>query len=139
MTVATPDSAPSAVRSGTSAYGGARRPRTGAPPHTRPAPFAPYRRPRRGVGSAHAQRDGTGGLVGGKLLRSAGDRAGQVAAGARVAAIASLIPLAELERDPFLVDTRSQHAMCDRWASDKGYVVTRQLLLCRLRPDHRAL
>ena len=42
----------------------------------------------------------------------------------RVAAIASLTPLEELDGDPFLVDSRSQHAMCARWAADRGYVVT---------------
>ncbi|MEU3654025.1 hypothetical protein AB0E67_14565 [Streptomyces sp. NPDC032161] len=57
----------------------------------------------------------------------------------RVAAIASLTPLEELDSDPFLVDTRSQHDMCARWAADKGYVVTRQLRFYGLRPDHHAL
>ncbi|MFC5799221.1 hypothetical protein [Streptomyces formicae] len=57
----------------------------------------------------------------------------------RVAAIASLTPLEELDSDPFLVDTRSQHAMCARWAADKGYTVTRELLFYGLRPDHRVL
>ncbi|MET9805038.1 hypothetical protein [Streptomyces halstedii] len=57
----------------------------------------------------------------------------------RVAAIASLTPLEELDGDPFLVDTRSQHAMCARWAEDQGYVVTRQLRVYALRPDHHAL
>ncbi|MFB7273309.1 hypothetical protein [Streptomyces sp. NPDC056244] len=57
----------------------------------------------------------------------------------RVAVIASLTPLEELDSDPFLVDTRGQHAMCARWAEDKGYVVTRQLLLYGLRPDHLGL
>ncbi|MEU9618897.1 MULTISPECIES: hypothetical protein [unclassified Streptomyces] len=57
----------------------------------------------------------------------------------RVAAIASLTPLEELDSDPFLVDTRSQHDMCARWAADKGYVVTRQLRFYGLRPDHQAL
>lgn len=57
----------------------------------------------------------------------------------RVAAIASLTPLEELDLDPFLVDTRSQHEMCARWAADKGYVVTRQLLFYGLRPDHLGL
>ncbi|MER6995666.1 hypothetical protein [Streptomyces sp. NPDC000410] len=57
----------------------------------------------------------------------------------RVAAIASLTPLEELDSDPFLVDTRSQHAMCARWAADKGYVVTRELLFYGLRPDHGIL
>ncbi|WP_406863967.1 hypothetical protein ABZO31_27450 [Streptomyces sp. HUAS MG47] len=57
----------------------------------------------------------------------------------RVAAIASLTPLEELDSDPFLVDTRSQHAMCARWAGDKGYVITRQLLFYGIRPDHSAL
>lgn len=59
--------------------------------------------------------------------------------GLRVAAIASLTPLEELDRDPFLVDTRSQHAMCDRWAADHGHAVTRQLLFYGLRPDHCGL
>ncbi|WP_405573913.1 hypothetical protein OG317_30105 [Streptomyces sp. NBC_01167] len=57
----------------------------------------------------------------------------------RVAAIASLTPLEELDSDPFLVDTRSQHAMCARWAADKGGVVTRQLLFYGLRHDHCGL
>ncbi|CAM5352562.1 hypothetical protein GCM10010329_40540 [Streptomyces spiroverticillatus] len=57
----------------------------------------------------------------------------------RVAVIASLTPLEELDRDPFLVDTRSQHAMCARWAADKGYVVIRQLVVHSLPHDHRAL
>ncbi|MEU8520805.1 hypothetical protein [Streptomyces sp. NBC_01216] len=57
----------------------------------------------------------------------------------RVAAIASLTPLEELDSDPFLVDTRSQHAMCARWVHDKGYVVARQLLFYGIRPDHDAL
>ncbi|MCA1220416.1 hypothetical protein [Streptomyces sp. 8L] len=60
-------------------------------------------------------------------------------AGVRVAAIASLTPLAELEREPFLVDTRSQHAMCARWAAARGFAVTRQLLLYGVRPDHPGL
>ncbi|MFI1398302.1 hypothetical protein [Streptomyces sp. NPDC020681] len=59
--------------------------------------------------------------------------------GLRVAAIASLTPLEELDSDPFLVDTRSQHAMCARWAADKGFVVARQLVFYGLRPDHCAL
>ncbi|QIJ65630.1 hypothetical protein [Streptomyces sp. JB150] len=54
----------------------------------------------------------------------------------RVTAIASLTPLRELEIDPFLVDSRGQHAMCARWAAEHGYVVTRELLVHRLRPDH---
>ncbi|MFE0644000.1 hypothetical protein [Streptomyces sp. NPDC058877] len=57
----------------------------------------------------------------------------------RVAAIASLTPLEELDSDPFLVDTRGQHAACARWADDKGYVLTRQLLCYGIRPDHEAL
>ncbi|MFD0270420.1 hypothetical protein ACFV7Q_18465 [Streptomyces sp. NPDC059851] len=57
----------------------------------------------------------------------------------RVAAIASLAPLEDLDTDPFAVDTRSQRAMCDRWAADQGYVVTRELLVYGLRPDHCAL
>ncbi|MER6097664.1 hypothetical protein ABT154_17760 [Streptomyces sp. NPDC001728] len=57
----------------------------------------------------------------------------------RVAAIASLTPLEELDSEPFLVDTRGQHAVCARWAEDKGYVVARQLLFYGIRPDHAAL
>ncbi|WP_328967720.1 hypothetical protein [Streptomyces sp. NBC_00239] len=57
----------------------------------------------------------------------------------RVAAIASLAPLEELDSDPFAVDTRSQHDMCARWAADQGYVVTRQLLFYGLRADHFGL
>lgn len=57
----------------------------------------------------------------------------------RVAAIASLTPLEELEADPFLVDSRGQHAMCARWAAERGYVITRELLVRGLRPDHCAL
>ncbi|MER5890709.1 hypothetical protein ABT160_43370 [Streptomyces sp. NPDC001941] len=57
----------------------------------------------------------------------------------RVAAITCLTPLEELDGEPFLVDTRSQHAMCERWAADKGYVVIRQLLCYGMRPDHRVL
>ncbi|MGW7254407.1 hypothetical protein [Streptomyces sp. NPDC054834] len=57
----------------------------------------------------------------------------------RVTAIASLTPLEELEIDPFLVDSRSQHAMCARWAAEHGYVVARELLVRRLRHDHAAL
>ncbi|MFH7596182.1 hypothetical protein WDV06_13905 [Streptomyces racemochromogenes] len=57
----------------------------------------------------------------------------------RVAAIASLAPLEELDADPFAVDTRSQHAMCARWAAAQGYVVTRQLLFYGLRADHCGL
>ena len=57
----------------------------------------------------------------------------------RVTAIASLTPLERLDDDPFLVDSRSQHAMCARWAAEQGYVVTRELLVSGLRPDHDAL
>ncbi|WOX13711.1 hypothetical protein [Streptomyces sp. N50] len=57
----------------------------------------------------------------------------------RVTAIASLTPLEELDDDPFLVDSRSQHAMCARWAADHGYVIARELLVRGLRPDHCAL
>ncbi|MFC9458286.1 MULTISPECIES: hypothetical protein [unclassified Streptomyces] len=69
-----------------------------------------------------------------------GEPAEETAAGAvRVTAIASLTPLEELDADPFLVDSRSQHAMCARWAADRGYVVTRELLVHSLRSDHDAL
>ncbi|MEV7288882.1 hypothetical protein AB0O01_30785 [Streptomyces sp. NPDC093252] len=61
------------------------------------------------------------------------------ASGTRVTTIASLTPLEELDTDPFLVDARSQHAMCARWAAERGYVVTRQLLVSGLRPDHGIL
>ncbi|PWI14297.1 hypothetical protein DI272_09110 [Streptomyces sp. Act143] len=57
----------------------------------------------------------------------------------RVTAIASLTPLEELEADPFLVDSRSQHAMCARWAAERGYTVSRELLVRGLRTDHCAL
>ncbi|MEU7601589.1 hypothetical protein AB0B78_21135 [Streptomyces sp. NPDC040724] len=57
----------------------------------------------------------------------------------RVAAIASLAPLEDLDADPFAVDTRGQHAMCARWAADRGYVVTKQLLFYGLRADHCGL
>ncbi|MFD4571015.1 hypothetical protein ACFWNK_07430 [Streptomyces sp. NPDC058417] len=57
----------------------------------------------------------------------------------RVTAIASLTPLEELDADPFLVDSRSQHAMCARWAAERGYVVSRELLVRGLRPDHCVL
>ncbi|MFJ3669219.1 hypothetical protein ACIPSE_22480 [Streptomyces sp. NPDC090106] len=57
----------------------------------------------------------------------------------RVTAIASLTPLEELEADPFLVDSRSQHAMCARWAAERGYSVSRELLVRGLRPDHCVL
>ncbi|MER6539204.1 hypothetical protein ACWDE0_11295 [Streptomyces sp. 900105755] len=57
----------------------------------------------------------------------------------RVTAIASLTPLEDLEIDPFLVDSRSQHAMCARWAVEHGYVIARELLVRGLRPDHSAL
>ncbi|MET8471646.1 hypothetical protein ABZY90_26765 [Streptomyces sp. NPDC006422] len=60
-------------------------------------------------------------------------------AAVRVAAIASLIPLEELDADPFLVDSRSQHAMCARWAAERGYVITRELLVHSVRPDHEVL
>jgi hypothetical protein len=57
----------------------------------------------------------------------------------RVTAIASLTPLEELDDDPFLVDSRGQHAMCARWAAERGYVISRELLVRGLRPDHSAL
>ncbi|GHH93064.1 hypothetical protein [Streptomyces capillispiralis] len=57
----------------------------------------------------------------------------------RVTAIASLTPLVELDTDPFLVDARSQYAMCARWAAEHGYVVARELLVRGLRPDHGML
>ncbi|MFD4628822.1 hypothetical protein ACFVYR_02825 [Streptomyces sp. NPDC058284] len=61
------------------------------------------------------------------------------AAAVRVAAIASLTPLEELDADPFLVDSRSQHAMCARWAAAQGYVITRELVVRGLRADHAVL
>ncbi|MCL7428298.1 hypothetical protein ACFVP3_34940 [Streptomyces sp. NPDC057806] len=57
----------------------------------------------------------------------------------RVTAIASLTPLEELDADPFLVDSRTQHAICARWAAEQGYTVSRELLVRKLRPDHLAL
>jgi hypothetical protein len=47
--------------------------------------------------------------------------------------------LEELEADPFLVDSRSQHAMCARWAAERGYIVSRELLVRGLRADHCVL
>ncbi|MEU6818354.1 hypothetical protein [Streptomyces sp. NPDC046860] len=64
---------------------------------------------------------------------------GASAAAVRITAIASLTPLEELEADPFLVDSRSQHAMCARWAAEQGHVITRELLVGGLRFDHDAL
>jgi hypothetical protein len=60
-------------------------------------------------------------------------------AGLRVAAISGLTPLDRLERDPFLVDTHGQYALCERWAADRGHVITRQLIVNGLRPDHSGL
>ncbi|MFR0356127.1 hypothetical protein [Streptomyces sediminimaris] len=57
----------------------------------------------------------------------------------RVTAIASLTPLEELDADPFLVDSRSQHAMCARWAAERGYIVSRELLVRGVRADHCVL
>ncbi|MEU1147026.1 hypothetical protein ACFYO9_09710 [Streptomyces sp. NPDC005863] len=65
--------------------------------------------------------------------------AGTAVGALRVAAIASLTPLAELDADPFLVDSRSQHAMCARWAAEQGYVITRELVVRGLRADHAML
>ncbi|GGZ32929.1 hypothetical protein GCM10010387_28800 [Streptomyces inusitatus] len=59
--------------------------------------------------------------------------------GLRVATIASLTPLEELDREPFLVDTRRQQAMCARWAAERGHTVTRELLFYGLSPGHRGL
>ncbi|MEN3583379.1 MULTISPECIES: hypothetical protein [unclassified Streptomyces] len=64
---------------------------------------------------------------------------GPAAAPVRVTALASLTPLEELDTDPFLVDSRSQHAMCARWAVERGYVVARELLVSGVRADHEAL
>ncbi|MCO6716979.1 hypothetical protein KQH23_31620, partial [Streptomyces sp. CHB19.2] len=36
-------------------------------------------------------------------------------------------------------DSRSQHAMCARWAGERGHVVARELLVRGLRPDHSLL
>ncbi|WP_030763617.1 hypothetical protein [Streptomyces sp. NRRL F-2664] len=54
----------------------------------------------------------------------------------RVAAIASLAPLEDLDADPFAVDTRGQYAVCARWAAERGHVVIKQLLVYGLRADH---
>lgn len=42
----------------------------------------------------------------------------------RVTAIACLMPLSELDEDPFLVDDRSQHDMCKQWAAARDYHLT---------------
>ncbi|MFD7549019.1 MULTISPECIES: hypothetical protein [unclassified Streptomyces] len=80
---------------------------------------------------------GVGGLGGdgGDGCEGAGEAPGTV----RVAAIASLTPLEELDAEPFLVDSRSQYAMCARWAAAQGYVITSELLVHALRHDHCAL
>ncbi|GAA5611440.1 MULTISPECIES: hypothetical protein [Streptomyces] len=57
----------------------------------------------------------------------------------RVTAIACLMPLSELDEDPFLVDDRSQHDMCKQWAAARDYHLTCQLSLHQLRADHSAL
>ncbi|MFD6415234.1 hypothetical protein [Streptomyces sp. NPDC060194] len=57
----------------------------------------------------------------------------------RVASICSLTPLEELDAEPFLVDTRAQQAMCDRWAAEHGHTVVRQLQCYGLDPAHPAL
>ncbi|MEU8993803.1 hypothetical protein [Streptomyces caniferus] len=57
----------------------------------------------------------------------------------RVTAIACLMPLSELDEDPFLVDDRSQHDMCKQWAAARDYRLTCQLSLHHLRADHGAL
>ncbi|MHC5908875.1 hypothetical protein ACVNF4_34140 [Streptomyces sp. S6] len=57
----------------------------------------------------------------------------------RVTAIASLTPLQELDDDPFLVDSRTQHAICARWAEERGWKVVRELVVSGLRADHCVL
>ncbi|PBC83402.1 hypothetical protein BX261_3346 [Streptomyces sp. 2321.6] len=57
----------------------------------------------------------------------------------RVTAIACLMPLSELDEDPFLVDDRGQHDMCTQWAAARDYHLTCRLSLHHLRADHGAL
>lgn len=57
----------------------------------------------------------------------------------RVTAIACLMPLSELDEDPFLVDDRSQHEMCRTWAAAHDYHLTCRLSLHQLRADHDVL
>ncbi|MET7796224.1 hypothetical protein [Streptomyces decoyicus] len=57
----------------------------------------------------------------------------------RVTAIACLMPLSELDEDPFLVDDRGQHDMCKQWAAARDYRLTCRLSLHHLRADHSAL
>ncbi|MER7396972.1 hypothetical protein ABT381_15845 [Streptomyces sp. NPDC000151] len=57
----------------------------------------------------------------------------------RVTAIACLMPLSELDDDPFLVDDRGQHEMCSQWAADRDYRLIWRLSLHHLRADHCAL
>ncbi|KAA6220929.1 hypothetical protein CP973_02055 [Streptomyces albofaciens JCM 4342] len=57
----------------------------------------------------------------------------------RVTAIACLMPLSGLDDDPFLVDDRTQHAMCTRWAEARDYDLTCRLSVHQLRADHAAL
>jgi hypothetical protein len=73
---------------------------------------------------------------------STGDRRGcegTALDGLRVAAITGLTPLEELDRDPFLVDTRGQYRLCRRWAAARGHAITRELVVHGLSPDHRGL
>jgi hypothetical protein len=57
----------------------------------------------------------------------------------RVTAIACLMPLSGLDDDPFLVDDRSQHAMCTQWAQARDYDLTCRLSLHQLPAGHAAL
>ncbi|MFD9816066.1 hypothetical protein [Streptomyces sp. NPDC059080] len=57
----------------------------------------------------------------------------------RATALACLMPLSELGDEPFLVDDRGQHAMCERWAADRGYDLTCRLSLHRLPAGHPTL
>lgn len=57
----------------------------------------------------------------------------------RATALAALMPLSELGDEPFLVDDRGQHAMCERWAAARGYDLTVRLSLHRLPAGHPTL
>ncbi|MFG2224487.1 hypothetical protein ACIBK8_21900 [Streptomyces sp. NPDC050161] len=57
----------------------------------------------------------------------------------RVTAIACLMPLSELDEEPFLVDDRGQHEMCGQWAAARDFHLTCRLSLHRLRADHDQL
>ncbi|MET8554547.1 hypothetical protein ABZV64_06165 [Streptomyces sp. NPDC004959] len=59
--------------------------------------------------------------------------------GHRAVAIAALVPLEELDTQPYLVDIRSQFAHCAQWAAEHGHTLVREVLAHGLPPSHEAL